>query len=154
VTDQSEARVPVSDLDIHEAVTHAIERLTIVRESGALIDVTVEEGVVTLTGLIFTEIMRRMILGNVSLAPGVRRIVDRLYSDSRLQVAVAQALALDPIVGARQPDIPVTSYHGVVSLSGAVQSELERHAAVAAVRNVPGVRAVVDKLAVLAGAAS
>jgi osmotically-inducible protein OsmY len=145
---EPEGRSAIPDLDIQEAAANAIDRLTIVRETRSPIEVSVEQGVVTLTGLIFTETMRRVILYNVSVIPGVRQVVDRLYTDAQLQVAVAQALAGDPTVGLRQPGIWVTAYHGVVSLSGTVQNENEQAAAIAAARSVPGIRAVEDKLTV------
>ena len=144
----STVRSQLSDLDIHEAVSNALNRLTIVRESQAPIEATVENGVVTLSGSVSTETMRRIIQYNVSRIPGVMQIVDQLHTDSQLQVAVAQTLANNPALGEWQLGISVTAYHGIVSLSGRVQNQNERMAALVAAKEVPGVRAVVDKLTV------
>jgi len=136
----------ISDLDLHEAVTEAIGRLNIVREAGVNLQVTVQEGVVTLEGVVLTRIMRRAVLTTAATVPGVQKVIDRLYTDADIEVAVSQALAADPATRTAQPAIAVASHLGEVVLSGRLDHSEAARAAPAVAASVPGVRRVVNRL--------
>ena len=106
------------DIDVYEAVVEAVESLNIVRESRAPITVRVESGVVTLTGIVVSETMKRAVLYQAATTPGVVKVIDRLYEDPKLRLAVAAALAGDPVTGPHQPSVTITCYLGMVTLSG------------------------------------
>jgi len=132
----------VHDADLYQAVVDAVEGLDIVRESRAPVSVTVESAVVTLTGVVISETMRRAVVYYAASVPGVRKVVDKLVEDPRLRSAVASALAADPLTGPHQTSVTITSYLGMISLSGPalppdVQSRAKEVAA-----SVPGVREV------------
>ncbi len=136
----------LTDLDIYEAVVDAIESFNPIRETRVPVEVNVKDGVVTLEGVVFTDTMRRMILYAASTTAGVKKVIDRLYDDESLEIAVAQALAVDPTLKTIPSPIGVSSYAGTVTLYGKVNSKQERVAAIAVASRVPGVRAVIDRL--------
>lgn len=136
----------LTDLDIYEAVVEAIESFNPIRETRVPVEVTVKDGIVTLEGVVFTDTMRRMILYAASTTAGVRKVVDRLYDDKGLELAVAQALMADPTLRMVSSPIRVSSYAGTVTLYGKVSSKQERLAAIAVASRVAGVRAVIDRL--------
>jgi len=132
----------VDDVDIYEAVVEAVEGLNIVRESRAPVTVKVERGVVTLTGIVVSETMKRAVLYRAATRPGVVKVIDQMYEDPKLRLAVAAALASDPLVGPHQTSITITCYLGMITLSGPalpedVQSRVREIAA-----STPGVREV------------
>ena len=135
-----------ADLDTIEAVTEAIGSLHMVRESRPPIKVTLEKGIVTLEGVVLSHIMHRAVLVKTATARGVQKVVDRLYEDPLLEVAVANALAVEPMLKQHQPSISVTSYLGVVTLSGATLGEAERAKAKEVAAHVPGVSDVILRL--------
>lgn len=140
-----ENQAVTSDVDIYEAVVDAVEGVDMVRESRAPITVTVENGVVTLTGVVISSTMKRAVLYFASTVPGVAKVVEHIYEDPALRIAVAAALAADPLTGPHQTDILITSYLGMVSLSGPelapdVQARAREIAA-----SIPGVREVFAK---------
>jgi osmotically-inducible protein OsmY len=136
----------LTDLDIYEAVVEAIESFNPIRETRVPVEVTVKDGVVTLEGIVFTDTMRRMILYAASTTAGVKKVIDRLYDDESLEIAVAQALAADPTLSTIPSPISVSSYAGAVTLHGKVSSKQERLAAIAVASQIPGVRTVIDRL--------
>jgi osmotically-inducible protein OsmY len=69
-----------------------------------------------------------------------------MSQDSSLQKAVLAELAWEPSVTAAH--IGVTAKGGVVTLSGHVESFVEKHAAESAARRVKGVRAVAEEIEV------
>lgn len=66
--------------------------------------------------------------------------------DRALKIQVEAALAWEPSV--EEAHIGVAAEHGVVTLSGYVESEMQKWAAEQAVKRVPGVRGVVNKIEV------
>jgi osmotically-inducible protein OsmY len=69
-----------------------------------------------------------------------------MSEDSKLQQSVLAELAYEPSVTAGH--IGVTADHGVIALSGYVDTYPQKHAAERAVRRVKGVMAVADEIAV------
>lgn len=137
---------PQHDLSISDAIAYAIGRLTEVRESRTPVSFSVENGVVTVSGVAFTETLRRRILYAIATTPGVTRVIDRLVDDEDIRIAVAQALADPTALGAGEAHVIVASYQGVVTLSGRVASDQKRMAAIEAARKVAGVQTVIDNL--------
>lgn len=142
----SNQNVPLTDLDVHEGVYNAIYDLDIVRESGAVIHVNVLNGIVTLSGVALSRIMQRAILTAAASVPGVQRVIDSLFTDSDIEIAIGQALALDPLLKDRDSEISVMSHRGEVTLTGKVPGDeaLQKASAIAA--TVPGVINVVSRL--------
>jgi osmotically-inducible protein OsmY len=138
-----------ADLDLREAVLEAIESHDVVRESRTQVEVSVEDGVVTLGGVALTASMRRRILYAAATVPGVHKVIDRMYDDEELKVTVAQTLAADPALQNLPRPIGVTSYQGAITLYGRVASDEQQAAAVAAASQVAGVRRVTGNLTVL-----
>lgn len=79
-------------------------------------------------------------------AAGLAFIVGCGQTDTGVTTSVQTRLASDDVVQAR--DIDVTTQDGVVTLSGEVQSQIEREQAIMIARQTDGVRDVVDQLRV------
>lgn len=131
-----------ADVNIDEAVMEAVAGLNMVRESRAPITVTVERGVVTLTGIVLSESMKRAVLYQAATTPGVVKVIDNLYEDPVLRQAVAAALAGDPITGPHQPSITITCYLGMVTLTGPALPDGVQSKAREIIASIPGVREV------------
>jgi osmotically-inducible protein OsmY len=144
---------------------------------GRRIDVTTENGVVTLTGSVDDESARQKALAIARDTNGVVRVQDRLTSgavatsgtaagDARrddaphprvgdpvgnawLTTKIQGKYFLDQMVKGRRVD--VSTNNGVVTLSGTVNSEHEKQKAVEIARNTDGVRRVEDRLKVAPG---
>ena len=118
------------------------------------VDVTL--GVVNLVGRVDNRLAKERAIEIAHVVRGVRAVVDRVEVTARprpdyeLEFAVANALSSDPVTSGQR--IGARSHEGVVTLSGTVGSEAERRIARADVLAIPGVRDVVDALAVLPGA--
>lgn len=78
-------------------------------------------------------------------ATATRESTGEYVDDSAITAKVKSALIGDPAVHAFQ--IHVTTFRGVVQMSGFVNNEAERTAAQRDAQNVPGVRAVQDRIA-------
>ncbi len=134
------------DLDITERVVEAIDADGVVRELRVPVEVSVENGVVTVSGVVRTETVRQRVLFAAATTPGVEKVIDRLVSDREIEEAIAGRLASDSTLGGRH--IEITSYAGQVTLVGRVDSEDERQQAISLALETPGVRRVMDQLAV------
>ncbi len=136
------AQAGLSELDIQEAVAAALDDLDFVRESALPLRVRVEGDRVILEGVVLTRIMRRAVLEAAARVPGVQKVIDRLYTDADLQMAVSQALSADPATRDAQPNILVTSYRGDVILTALPAASAALDAAAAVAARVAGVRSV------------
>ncbi len=148
MADENPQPESIADLDIRENVEAAINSLDIVRESDVLIALSVNDGVVTLGGHVLTRIMRRVIVQAAASVPGVKKVIDSLYVDSYVEMAVSQALATHPDTHTFQLNIGVMSYRGEVTFSGKVSSAEAVQAASAVASKVPGVLMVINRLTV------
>lgn len=137
---------PRTDLNLYEALVNSIMGLDIVRQSKIPLDISVQQGVVTLRGVVMSRIMRRAVLFRATTTPGVQKVVDLLYEDPQLAVAVAVELAAEPELRAGPSTVKARSYQGIITLSGQVRSETGREAAKRAALRVEGVRQLVDHL--------
>ncbi len=136
------------DLEIYENVIAAIEDDTVVRESRVPIEVHVEEGVVTLSGIVLSEIMRQRVLYAAATTPGVKKVIDHLYSDTQIEQDVARAFAGDSLL--RGVHVEISSYQGTVTLHGMLESAEQKEAALKLAAGTPGVRRIHDLLEVKA----
>ena len=135
-----------SDFDLREAVLEKLHTYTELRESRITIGVSVEAGVVTLSGNLFSETQQRKTLFFAATVPGVQKVIDELFDDENLKLAVAQAITAAGLDTNLARPIVASSYLGNVTLVGMVTSEDQADQIVSTVRRVPGVRNVVAKL--------
>lgn len=120
--------------------------------SSAVIDVTVDRGVVSLTGtaahLLAKERARRL----AETVKGVRAVIDRVAvappagTDEALRQELIEALTLDPGIDRDQIDVVVKDQE--VSLRGTVDSWPEKFLAGQTAKRVAGVKALHDDLRV------
>jgi osmotically-inducible protein OsmY len=136
--------VSEADMELEELVTEAIRRDTVIRETHVPIDVSVTDGVVTVSGVVLSRIMHDRVLFLAASVRGVKKVIDALFSDPEIEVAVAARIAEHKSFNNDQVDI--TSYHGRVMVTGEVDTEEERAEVVALAAAVPGVRQVIDRL--------
>jgi osmotically-inducible protein OsmY len=146
----AEERVLVSqadfDLNTYEAVKNALDRVDILREIHAGLNVQVANGIVTLSGVVVSAMMRYEVIRAVAGVLGITKVIDNLTDDSQIKMAVATALAADPDIKIYQPSISINSYLGMVVLSGAALPEAQRVKAQEIALKVPGVRAVIEQI--------
>ncbi len=134
------------DLEIYENVMAAVNNDTVVRESRVPIEVHVEDGIVTLSGIVLSEVMRQRVLFAAATTPGVKKVIDHLYSDRQIEQDIARALAEDPLL--RGAHVEISSYQGTVTLYGVLESTEQKEAALKLAGGVPGVRRLHDLLEV------
>lgn len=131
--------------DLQIAVERALWEYDQVR--GALSELRAEampDGKVEISGHVRSGLIKDGVLATLRRVPGVSEIVDRLYSDQELEVAVAWALAevkkLPP--GA----VSIHGHLGQITLLGRLPDESLRSPVVEAAGSVPGVDRIVDRL--------
>jgi osmotically-inducible protein OsmY len=145
------ATAPKSDVEIQRDV---LAELDWDPEVAAVeFNVTVEDGVVTLTGIV-ENYARKLAAERAALrVAGVRAVANDLAvvvidarADTEIAKAVADRLSANGKVPAER--IEVTVADGAVTLAGNVDWDYQRAAAVDAVRDVAGVRDVIDRITV------
>jgi osmotically-inducible protein OsmY len=117
------------------------------------IGVTTKEGIVTLTGTVtnlsqklLTERATKRVMGVKAVANDIRVGSVTLHSDADIATAVLHALKWDTMVP--EECITVTVRDGCVTLEGAVEWRYQKEAAESAIRNLAGVRHVINSLVV------
>jgi hyperosmotically inducible protein len=156
VNDLAVARA-ASDYAVCRQVTRGMLRFT----SYTIFDdvaVDVFEGVVTLTGRVTRRDKALDIADVASRIYGVQDVRNELrplplsVADDRLRVALAHAIYFDPLfytyANQVSPPIHIVVEHGRVTLTGVVQTRMERIRAELDARRVPGVLAVENRLRV------
>ena len=137
------------DADVRGAVLQALMLDAAVPSS---IDASVEDGMVTLTGMAPFNYQRaeaEFVAGNV---PGVIGIDDEVEvtidgpAAADVRQSISKAFERDASLDAEA--LSVATFDGTVTLSGHVSSWLEHDAAVNAAWAAPGVRAVEDEIVV------
>jgi osmotically-inducible protein OsmY len=113
------------------------------------ISVDVDDGAVTLSGLVERPDQRDAAERIVGGVPGVERVENKLgvlsqVSADEIAERVTDALGIDAVVGAERIDVRV--HDGDVTLSGLVRSRAHHDAALTVARNSPGVTGVHDEL--------
>ena len=137
---------------------------------GHEINVETNDGAVTLSGTVGSELQRRQALALARNTEGVRNVIDRLQVDAAASRAGdGQTNPLPPVPELKRPDewitmkvqaqyfldqtikgrqIEVNTRGGVVTLTGSVTSALEKQQAEQIARETDGVRRVVNQLTV------
>jgi osmotically-inducible protein OsmY len=117
------------------------------------IGVTVKEGVVTLTGDVTSYLHKHNAEEVANRVRGVRAVANDLevriespFGRSDSQVAEAALKALDLNIAVPFDEVDVVVSDGMVTLKGEVPWEYQRKAAVRCVRDLAGVRGVVNKI--------
>jgi len=130
------------------------------------INIDTQDGIVTLQGVVRTDIQRDLAGEIAKNAKGVRSVrnelqvsegavdnadqIDRTFSqavvDASTTASVKTALALTK--GVKASDVNVTTRWGTVTLTGTVASEAEKQQAEEVTRKTEGVKEVEDKLQV------
>jgi osmotically-inducible protein OsmY len=153
VTDDLEVRLPAehsrADANLRADVVQALMLDALVPTT---IDVTVRDGVVTLTGFAERPHQRReaeFIAGTVAGVTGVESDIDLVQptpNASEVQSSIKKALERNANVDPDNLEISVSD--GTVTLSGSVRSWSEHDAAVAVAWTAPGVTKVRDHLTI------
>jgi osmotically-inducible protein OsmY len=115
------------------------------------IAVLVKDGVVTMTGTVATLAMRHLAEVAAHKVHGVRAVANELavklpHSDEDIALAAVQALDRDPYVPQDRLDITVSDAR--VTLSGEVNWEYQRYAAVVDVMRLIGAKDVINGITV------
>lgn len=140
----------LSDTDIAAAVE--TELFTNEGVSSHLIDVSVSEGVVTLSGTVNNILAKDKAEDIAQAIKGVRSVINQIEvkptkrSDKEVAADVVAALATDPATDSYQVEVDVKN--GTVDLSGSVDSWAEKRLIEVVTKGVRGVRQVDNNLAV------
>lgn len=117
------------------------------------VGVTVSEGVVTLTGGVGSFLQKHNAEEAAARVRGVRAVANELevrlgvaFGRSDAQIAEAALKALDLNISVPFDQIDLVVSDGVVTLKGEVAWEYQRKAAVSSVRDLAGVRGVVNQV--------
>lgn len=137
-----------------QAITAAIETELTWNNliSPHFIDVSTREGTVTLSGQVGTILEKEKAAELASTFKGVRAVINRLTvepvdrTDQEVRADAVAALVLDPTTDSYEVSVKVDN--GTVTVTGEVESYAEKDLVDAVVRNVKGVRDVVNKIAV------
>jgi len=128
-----------------------------IRQSNAILRVTADGGVVTLSGNMRSDIMKGVAARLARTVPGVRDVRNGLVTDTAIESQAALAMALEPGLEVLTDRMSVMSLLGVVDLGGAIvapsraDAEAKRERVVALVGALPGVRAVLNNLQAVEG---
>jgi osmotically-inducible protein OsmY len=144
------AQEPMSDGAISLAVTERIFDDAAVED--ALIDVAVDEGLVTLTGQVTNLMAKERAQRLAETVKGVRAVINRLEvsptarTDDALEADIVAALVADPVT--ETDDIQVSVKDQEVTLTGTVESWGERTLAGRVAKQVNGVKDLKNSIAV------
>lgn len=150
-TAQSGPKAPsLSDEDM----TRAIETAFLIDDavSSHQIDVSAEDGIVTLSGTVDNLLAEERAVESAQSVKGVRSVIERLEvkpvfrPDAEIHQDAQAALLEDPATDSYEVDVAVEA--GVVTLTGTVQSYAERMLSARVVKGVRGVREVANDIKV------
>ncbi len=137
-----------------EKIMHAIETELLLDEgvSAHLIDVSVSDGIATLSGTSDNILAQDRAADIAESIKGVRAVVDRMKTspveraDDQIRENILQALAIDPATSAMKIDVAVVE--GTVRLSGTVGSWAEKDLASSVAKGVKGVTGVTNDITI------
>jgi osmotically-inducible protein OsmY len=134
-----------SDADLTSAIRQTIANLApIAGFEDRYIRVSVEDGVVTLTGHTTSQSLADQVEAAVAAVPGVLDVNNLLVPDDVIALDVAAALATEPRT--RPYSIEVRVRLGVVTLTGEVPDPVIAQSATEVAARVPTVRAIVNQM--------
>ncbi|HEY8476951.1 MAG TPA: BON domain-containing protein [Chloroflexota bacterium] len=128
-------------------VRRALEENEPLRGTRAPILVTMRDDVVVLRGRVRTRSLKSIAASIAARVPGVGRVENELVADPDVEQDVAVALSRDPVT--REHRVLVSSYYGVVHLSGDVPDDEVAQRAATVAAGVPTVARVVSHLVVV-----
>ena len=141
----------VHDIGIAVAINNRLSRVD--RKSFSFIDVSVKDGIVTLTGTADSLWTQQRATELPQTIRGVRGVIDRISvgpldttNDSALKKHLEYLFLEDPVV--ERDDIHIDVVQGVVILKGRVHSRQEKRTALNLAKMVKGIREVQDFLKV------
>lgn len=146
----------MTDKDLQQHVQNALEWEPSVDESD--IGVSVDEGVVTLRGTVRSFSQKSMAARVALRVYGVKGIANDLEvrlgsaaerTDTDLAQAAVNGLTWTTLVPAGTVTVSVS--HGFITLKGAVDWQYQKDAAVKAVRDLTGLKGVINEIAVKPG---
>ena len=147
----------MTDKELQHQVEHAIDWDPSVDASK--IGVTADRGVVTLRGDVRTYAQRFAAERIALRVYGVKAVAndievrldgDRSRTDSEIAQAAVQTLAWNSVIP--KDSVSITVSDGMLTLSGTVDWQYQKDAADRAMRNLSGVRGVINSLAIKSGA--
>ena len=122
------------------------------------VQVSAQNGTVTLTGTVPSAEQRKIIDAVAEGTSGVRAVKDRLslaapqtvftQPDSSISSQIRQALKSQPTVAAAAPNVQVTENNGVVTLTGTVPTEEDKRLIESVAKNTAGVAGINNNLGV------
>jgi osmotically-inducible protein OsmY len=135
-----------SDQDIHQDIVRALWDVPTVRNTNPPLSVQVQDGVVTISGIVRSRIISQQVHAAAASVAGVKRVRTDVENDASIELAVAQKLATDDQVRRWSPRIWVSAYHGDVRLEGQVPDRAIAERARELAASVTGVREVFNDL--------
>ena len=130
-----------------------------IRQTGTLLQVAADKGVVTLTGNIRSDLTKSIATRLARSVTGVTQVVNNMAADTEIEHRVAVDLAMDPDSQLLTDRINVNCVIGNVYLSGLstaatlAQAEAGKARAGTLARQVPGVLDVVNEIRAMEGSA-
>ncbi len=137
-----------TDADIKAEIYDAFRSYDALHLTKPRIEVEVQEGAVTLRGVVLGAGQWGMAEKLAAEVNGVISVRNELLDDPTIEGDVARVLARDPKVRLSTSVVRIKSHNGVVTLRGPVLTQMQQMAAEAAVRSVPGVTDVINRLVV------
>jgi osmotically-inducible protein OsmY len=117
--DTAVAEPAISDLDLRNTIEEALWSINAIRETKPDVEVAVNHGQATVSGIVSSPMMRREIQEALQGWPVELFLLD----DAAIQNAAALALALDARTKAIRPGYRVTSQNGHISVTGKFTAE-------------------------------
>ena len=142
----------IDENDIEAAILERLYNNEALRQSKAVIRVQLMGSLALLSGNVRTETHAELAEAIVRRTPGVRQVRNEIITDAGIANEAALKLALDPNVRLTTDQITISSLLGSVMLTGKVDSEARKEAALSALESVGGVWEIVDGLEVSASA--
>ena len=140
----------IDDNDIEVAILERLYNNEALRQSKAAIRVQMMGNLALLTGNVRIDSHAQLADAIVRRAPGVRQVRNEIVTDARIENEAALRLALDPNVRLTTDQVTISSLLGSVMLTGKVDSDARKEAALTALEGVRGVWEIVDGLEVSA----
>ncbi len=132
------------DLDLTERINDAVSAIDGLRGTRAHVEVTVENGHVTLAGVLRSPMAAAEVERAAAAVSGGAPIANHVTDDATVSRRVAEALATDARTSAIPPGYDVVSVYGHITLVGTFTPE-QVQAATAVCQAVPAVRSVTIK---------